>query len=127
MVPNRAVHDVLAMATPYLDARQPASWKLEIYRTELLEMGELRHREPDRQCLAALDPTPALTRSHFPTYDGHPLGYGVGAFYLYQPSECPFRFGEVLLVPPQSRGHRCAASLQNLVVRTFSEPLSWAT
>ena len=94
------------MATQCLDARQPASWNLEIYRTELLEMGELRHREPDRQCLAALDPTPALLRSHFGAYDGHPLGYGVGALSLHQPSECPFRFGGVLLVPRQSRGRR---------------------
>jgi hypothetical protein len=53
-------------------------------------MGELRHREPDRQCLAALDPTPALTRSHFPTYDGHPLGYGVGRFIYISPQSVHF-------------------------------------
>jgi len=55
------------MATHCLDARQQASWKLEIYRKELLEMGELRQQEPDGQSLAALDPTLSAATLVFPS------------------------------------------------------------
>jgi hypothetical protein len=56
-----------ATATQSLDARQQASWKLEIYRKELLEMDELRHQGPDGQSLAALNPTPAASTLAFPS------------------------------------------------------------
>src|SRR5580704_8228866 len=92
------------MATQCLDARQQASWKLEIYRKELLEMGELRHQEPDGQSLAALNRTPAPRRSHFRACDGHPLDYGAGAYYPYHLSEYPCTVLDLFLLIPAAAG-----------------------